>query len=1047
MQDVRLRDRTWLCSAILTLGFSLVAHGQASRVAILRTSTTPKVVEDLIFAELSSRGFEIVARGNWLDEVADELELNLLRDRDRIERMKSFSRADVLLLLDTRINGDLWHTKVTLLETRYGTRLSQKLVVGGPDEFVWPIVAKVEEARRKFSAGMQNIVAVAPLESQNVTHEFDDLQSSLSHFLEEKFAAFPGTVVVEIERAQEILKEIALTGAIEQRVNVLLVGGEFEFREPDLKQVKVKLTFDDGHDVKEFSEVRNASDYQQWLSDTVIRYHTADGGYDGMGLRASRLGLSPDQQKKEFADLARSFRRLGDLDRSTKLIEAALVLDPSDEALRRQAAKDFLQLANRFTLFHRFTAQMPNAVALEVLRKEAGEDASVVEHLASRYMEHAEWLIRNDRLKSRLEFREFVRKCDGFPGVNSSEFEHRLARFVEMTATAWSDLPIEKASRARLDQMASQQIIDREEWWVTAPAMVLKHYWFTLDARFLETHRLLLELYPPQRLPHLDCVLSIPDRWQVHNFHVGPDGKHLMPHEVQLSRKQKIVEQMERVDHEAIERYVQLLQGSDNQIARLAGAIAEVRLASFLASLRAAKSENPKADMVLTDRQLQASERALKELVALKARVDELRTARKGVLPWDLRRGGYVSFEIVLGREFAKYDKEYGTDYASRIPDLKFTRAGTTRLSTQRKTRTKTWGRLKLEPLEVTVDTSTLPEKFRHRPVGDLDPIRSARNCGEFDVYWSDSVVYSMKKRGRLEALPIDEWWNKPQQIASVKWDGRFAWITGATKELYLLDSKSWRLHKVPSLPTRDWLKAEETGVGQAFLVGTLKPHYRSWIAKLTVTDASGGEPGDLRFDFRIFHQARNLNKSSTLGGVIRSNDFEDAFRCPWMSKVQLADGSEQVVVGRWAGKPIMIDPKTLKMAEFPIQVTPGYDNSDVIYSYKGTVLANRASKAALYREGVDVRKPEILPVIGCRRFAVHEKWIYAFGFNGTWDRIHRETYRVENLVPTMLPAGYGGCAVGNSAHYGLVGFGSRATGEEQSLLYTVSVLDRFRND
>ncbi|MEM8734847.1 MAG: hypothetical protein AAGG44_11520, partial [Planctomycetota bacterium] len=754
MRDNRLRFFTLVWSLALTMVIVELGYGQVSRVAILRTAATPKVVEDLVFAKLSERHFEVVARGDWLDEVADELELNLLQKRDQTERMQAFSRADVLLLLDTRVNQDRWHTKVTLLETRFGTRLGQKLVEGGPEEFVWPIVVKVEEARRKFSAGMQHIVAVAPLQSQNLSHQFDDLQSSLSDFLGEKFAAFPGTVVVEIEQAQEILKEIALTGAIEERVNVLLVGGEFEFREPDFKQVDVKLSFDDGRDVKEFSASKSASDYQQWLSDTVIRYHTSDGSFDGLAIRASRLGLSPEEQKKEFADLARSFRTLGDLERSSQLLEAALVLDPSDEALRRQAAKDFFALSNRLKVYHRFSAQMPNTYAIAKLKSKVGPDAAAIEQFATRYMTHVEWLLRNHRLKSRLEFREFVRICDGFPGVNSTEFGHRLASFVEFTAEVWGDLPLKKVPRTELNRMANAQQIDRQEWWITAPTMVLKHFWITLDSRFLKAHRHLMEFYPPQRLPHYGCILAFPRGWQIHNENAGPNYRVPKPSEVVLRREEKTTQQMERIDHEAIAKYIRSLRRSKNQMARMSGAVAEVRLAWFLETLRWAQAGYPDPFDGQYERQKKAMVDALVELKVLKTRIDHVRKLLKGAYPWDFRNREYDGFEGELRREFAIYDQELKTEYASKIPNLQLSMPISSSAPTRKKEWKKTWGRMQFKPLRLTLDREAMPERMKLRPESELDLIENMRRCGEFDIYWSARAVYLMKERGKLVALP-----------------------------------------------------------------------------------------------------------------------------------------------------------------------------------------------------------------------------------------------------------------------------------------------------
>ena len=102
---------------------------------------------------------------------------------------------------------------VDVVETRHGLRLaSDSLLWHGDVEALADLIARqIIRQARKVSGGLEHIFAVPPFESGDLLYDYDHLKASYAHLAEDAVAGFPGAVVVELEHAREIARELALS--------------------------------------------------------------------------------------------------------------------------------------------------------------------------------------------------------------------------------------------------------------------------------------------------------------------------------------------------------------------------------------------------------------------------------------------------------------------------------------------------------------------------------------------------------------------------------------------------------------------------------------------------------------------------------------------------------------------------------------------------------------------------------------------------------------------------------------------------------------------
>lgn len=207
-------------------------------------------VSDLLFAELSAKSIEFVEREE-LNAVTKEIELAKLLGADATaSRLKigQLTKADALVLLSVVEHEKQRFVKLVICDCRYGARLRIEhflLQKQAADKLATAVADVVAQTQTKFAGGVGRIVAVSPLLSNNLSHEFDHFQSGLATVLAEAISQQPGVAVLEFEEARAIGDELGKTGTeLEGRRVPLFVEGEFEVvtaAKPEERTFKLRL--------------------------------------------------------------------------------------------------------------------------------------------------------------------------------------------------------------------------------------------------------------------------------------------------------------------------------------------------------------------------------------------------------------------------------------------------------------------------------------------------------------------------------------------------------------------------------------------------------------------------------------------------------------------------------------------------------------------------------------------------------------------------------------------------------------------------------------
>ena len=194
-------------------------------------------VADLLFAELSAKSIELVEREE-LSAITKEIELSKLLGADAAAgRLKvgQLAKADALVLLSVIEHEKQRFVKLVVSDCRYGSRLRRdqfRFKAEQADEVAKNVAQAVIETRSQFLQGVERILAVTPLLSKNVSHDFDRYSIGFATLLGEAEARRQGTVLLEIEEARAINAELMVsTSQAEARQVPWVVEGEFRFKD------------------------------------------------------------------------------------------------------------------------------------------------------------------------------------------------------------------------------------------------------------------------------------------------------------------------------------------------------------------------------------------------------------------------------------------------------------------------------------------------------------------------------------------------------------------------------------------------------------------------------------------------------------------------------------------------------------------------------------------------------------------------------------------------------------------------------------------------
>ncbi|MDQ3441102.1 MAG: hypothetical protein M3478_12215, partial [Planctomycetota bacterium] len=196
------------------------------------------------------------------------------------------------------------------------------------------VLALVASALAKHGEGVAHVCAVPPLVSQDLVHTYRPLQRAYATVIEQALLARPGVVVVELEEAHSIAREIELAGGpgVARPLPLYFLG---EFRntgDGDARRVRVQLIARRGETEVSRIEKQDSppGDVATILRDAAVRAlgNPADGAVEP---------ADPLVESKQLAERAKLHQRLGNHTEALDLIEASLLLEPKQPRLHYDA--------------------------------------------------------------------------------------------------------------------------------------------------------------------------------------------------------------------------------------------------------------------------------------------------------------------------------------------------------------------------------------------------------------------------------------------------------------------------------------------------------------------------------------------------------------------------------------------------------------------------------------------------------------------------------------------------------------------------------------
>ncbi len=226
----------------------------------------------------------------------------------------------------------------TIAETKHGLRLLTAYVPKNrPAEVnVRDLTDVVERGIQKWQQKIVQIFAVSPLVSDDLDYRRNYLQSAYARLIQQQLLDIPGTVVVELAEAQAIARELALAGEeakIDRNLFPFYIHGRY--RHDDVAApptVKFNLRLEQGDKVLRGgdSQPMDPAAASEWLQRATAALVKAAG-------RAEPRKSDPERESIQLAKRADDFVQIGNWEEALALVEASLLLDPTDADNRKLA--------------------------------------------------------------------------------------------------------------------------------------------------------------------------------------------------------------------------------------------------------------------------------------------------------------------------------------------------------------------------------------------------------------------------------------------------------------------------------------------------------------------------------------------------------------------------------------------------------------------------------------------------------------------------------------------------------------------------------------
>lgn len=330
-----------LCATVILCsspGFG--KEGARRACALVDTSEHASVgaLEAKLFAELTE--VDWVER-TQIDKILNEQELSAAFSAGEGRKRAALGKlvkADLLILIRLReARGEQPAAlECSVSETTRGLRLGTAVVRADAKDATEALFDAIKQGLKKQEEKITHIVAVPPFLSEDLGYQYNHLQTAFAKIVEQQLLRQTGLLVVELEEAQAVAKELALASeanATAARDLPLYVLGRYRHdgkRGEETLRISLRLMRGDKQLNLKGARELNPKDATAWLLEKTAPLWDVEKSF-------TSEPLSAEIEARQLFERATQFQRLGAWEEAITLLEASLLIRPDQEEVHRQA--------------------------------------------------------------------------------------------------------------------------------------------------------------------------------------------------------------------------------------------------------------------------------------------------------------------------------------------------------------------------------------------------------------------------------------------------------------------------------------------------------------------------------------------------------------------------------------------------------------------------------------------------------------------------------------------------------------------------------------
>lgn len=339
--------RRSLLRMLLAVILAVALNGKAAhRLAVIPVGAE-EAADQFIASLPRDAGIDLVERSE-LGRIINETSLQALQGKpEERQRVGKLLNADILLILRNDPDSRATQLEAIMIDVRSGVRLARRTwSAEASRDLSMSVGTFVRGTLNRFPTGPRAVIVLPPFLSKAFVHDFDQLQAGYGRLLACSLELQEGISVVEVEQADAIGNELALSGGEVQRLVPLLVRGEFSVPAGvpfTNRTVEMTVEISDGAKVLERVRFGPASfeKASAWVATDLAKKLL------GMTHQPAGPPLSMSQQAQAMRMQASALSTLGSFKESAALREAVLLLAAEDAETRRKLVAEYAVLIDR----------------------------------------------------------------------------------------------------------------------------------------------------------------------------------------------------------------------------------------------------------------------------------------------------------------------------------------------------------------------------------------------------------------------------------------------------------------------------------------------------------------------------------------------------------------------------------------------------------------------------------------------------------------------------------------------------------------------------